>query len=128
LFIACGVQSPLLSRPSPDVVEVPSLRTKLVELKWPAPFPEEAMIPANPLKRSSISSAVTLENLHINTCTIEYTSIKRVHKTLEFLLCKKCKGISLKMLVTPSPFANRNGRCKANSTTSTKGKRKKEQK
>jgi hypothetical protein len=70
----------------------------------------------------------TLENLHINTYTTEYTSIKRVHTTLEFFLCKEHKGIPLKMLVTPSPFASRNGRCKANPTTSTKGKREKEQK
>jgi hypothetical protein len=51
-------------------MEVPSLITKLVELKWPAPSPEEAMTPANPPKRSSISSAAMLENLHINTCII----------------------------------------------------------
>jgi hypothetical protein len=103
-FTACGVQSPFLSRPSLDGVEVPSPKTKLVELKWPTPSPKEAMILANSQKRSSISSAVMLENLHINTCITEYTSIKRVNTTLEFLLCKKCKGIPLKMLVTPSPF------------------------
>jgi hypothetical protein len=108
-------------------VEVPSLRTKLVELKWPAPSPEEAMTLVNSQKRSSISSTATLENLHINTCITEYTSIKRIHITLEFLLCKKCKEIPLKMLVTPSPFASRNGRCQENPTTSTKGKGKKEQ-
>jgi hypothetical protein len=105
-----------------------SLRTKLVEFKWPVPSPEEAMTPTNPLKRSLISSTAMLENLHINTCTIEYTSIKRVHTTLEFFLCKKCKGIPLKMLVTPSPFASQNGCCQANPTTSTKGKGEKEQK
>jgi hypothetical protein len=103
-------------------VEVPSLKTKLVELKWSAPSPEEAMIPANSLKRSSISSAATLENLHINTCTTEYTSIKRVHTILEVFLCKKRKGIPFKMLVTSFPFASQNGCCKANPTTSTKGK------
>jgi hypothetical protein len=127
-FIACGIRGPLLSHPFPDAVEVPSLRTKLVELKWPAPSLEEAMILANPLKRSSISSAAMLENLHINSCTTEYTSIKRVYTTLNFFLCKKRKGIPLKILVTPSPFASRNGRCQANLTTSTKGKAEKEQK
>jgi hypothetical protein len=49
-FIACGVRGPLLSRPSPDAVEVPSLITKLVELKWPAPSPEEVMTLANSLE------------------------------------------------------------------------------
>jgi hypothetical protein len=86
------------------------------------------MTPTNSQKQSSISSAATLENLHINTCIIEYTSIKKINTTLEFLLCKKCKGIPLKMLVTPSPFASRNGRCQANPTTPTKGKGEKEQK
>jgi hypothetical protein len=86
------------------------------------------MTPTNSQKWSSISSAATLENLHINTYIIEYTSIKRVNTTLEFLLCKKRKGIPLKMLVTLSPFASRNGHCQANPTTPTKGKRKKEQK
>jgi hypothetical protein len=86
------------------------------------------MTPTNSQKWSSISSAATLENLHINTYIIEYTSIKRVNTTLEFLLCKKRKGIPLNMLVTPSPFASRNGHCQANPTTPTKGKRKKEQK
>jgi hypothetical protein len=109
-------------------VEVPSLKTKLVELKWPTPSPKEAMTPTNSQKRSSISSAATLENLHINTCITKYTSMKRVNTTLEFLLCKKHKGIPLKMLVIPSPFASRNGRCQANPTTSTKGKGEKEQK
>jgi hypothetical protein len=109
-------------------MEVPSPKTKLVELKWPTPSPEEAMTPTNSQKRSSISSAVTLENLHINTCITKYTSIKRVNTTLKFLLCKKCKGIPLKMLVTPSPFASRNGCCQANPTTPTKGKVEKEQK
>jgi hypothetical protein len=84
------------------------------------------MTPANSQKRSSISSAATLKNLHINTCIIEYTSIKRVNTTLEFFLCKKCKGIPLKILVTPSPFASQNGRCQANPTTPTKGKGEKE--
>jgi hypothetical protein len=83
---------------------------------------------ANSQKWSSISSAATLENLHINTCITENTSIKRVNTTLEFLLCKKRKGILLKMLVTPSPFVSRNGRCQANPTTPTKGKGEKEQK
>jgi hypothetical protein len=109
-------------------VEVPSPKTKLVELKWPTPSPEEAMTLANSQKRSSISSAATLENLHINTWITEYTSIKRVNTTLEFLLCKKRKGIPLKMLVTPFPFASQNGRCQANPTTPTKGKGEKEQK
>jgi hypothetical protein len=109
-------------------VEVPSLKTKLVELKWPAPSPEEAMTPTNPLKWSLISSAATLENLQINTCTTEYTSIKRVHTTLQFIYFKKHKEIPLKMLLIPSTFASQNGRCKANPTTSTKGKGKKEQK
>jgi hypothetical protein len=109
-------------------VEVPSLRTKLVELKWPAPSPEEAMTPTNSLKWSSISFAAMLKNLHINTCTTEYTSIKRVHTTLEFFLRKKHKGIPLKILVIPSPFASRNGCCKANPAISTKGKGEKEQK
>jgi hypothetical protein len=86
------------------------------------------MTPINSPKQSSISSAATLENLHINTCITEYTSIKRINTTLEFLLCKKHKGIPLKMLVTPSPFASRNGRCQANPTTPTKGKEEKEQK
>jgi hypothetical protein len=99
-----------------------------VQLKWPTPSPEEAMIPTNSQKQSSISSVATLENLHINTCIIEYTSIKRINTTLEFLLCKKRKGIPLKMLVTPSPFASRNGRYQANPTTPTKGKGEKEQK
>jgi hypothetical protein len=81
-----------------------------------------------PKKQSSISSAATLENLHINTCITEYTSIKRVNTTLELLLCKKRKGIPLKMFVTPSSFASRNGRCQANPTTPTKGKGEKEQK
>jgi hypothetical protein len=99
-----------------------------VQLKWPTPSSEEAMTPTNSQKQSSISSAATLENLHINTCIIEYTSIKRINTTLEFLLCKKRKGIPLKMLVTPSPFASRNGRCQANPTTPTKGKGEKEQK
>jgi hypothetical protein len=105
-FIACDVRSPFLLRPSLDGVEVPSPKTKLVELKWPTPSPEEAMTPTNSQKRSSISSMATLENLHINTCITEYTSIKRVNTTLEFLFCKKRKGIPLKMLVTPSPFAS----------------------
>jgi hypothetical protein len=86
------------------------------------------MTPTNSPKQSSISSAATLENLHINTCIIEYTSIKRINTTLEFLLCKKRKGILLKMLVTPSPFASRNGRCQANPTTPTKGKERKSKK
>jgi hypothetical protein len=86
------------------------------------------MIPTNSQKWSSISSAATLENLHINTCITENTSIKRVNTTLEFLLCKKRKGIPLKMLVTPSPFASQNGCCQANPTTPTKGKGEKEQK
>jgi hypothetical protein len=86
------------------------------------------MTPANSQKWSSISFAATLENLHINTCITENTSIKRVNTTLEFLLCKKRKGIPLKMLVTPSPFASQNGRCQANPTTPTKGKGEKEQK
>jgi hypothetical protein len=86
------------------------------------------MTPANSQKRSLISSAATLENLHINTCKTEYTSIKRVNTNLEFLLCKKSKGIPLKMLVIPSPFASRNGRCQANPTTPTKDKGEKEQK
>jgi hypothetical protein len=86
------------------------------------------MTPANSQKWSSISSAVMLENLHINTCITENTSIQRVNTTLEFLLCKNRKGIPLKMLVTPSSFASRNGRCQANSTTPTKGKGEKEQK
>jgi hypothetical protein len=103
-FIACGVRGPLPSRPSPDAVEVPSLRTKLVELKWPSPSPEEAMTPTNPLKRSSISSAATLENLHINTCITKYTSIKMVHTTLEFFLCKKCKEIPPQNACDPFSF------------------------
>jgi hypothetical protein len=86
------------------------------------------MTPANSQKRSSIFPAAMLENLHINTCITEYTSIKKINTTLEFLFCKKCKGIPLKMLVTPSPFASRNGRCQANPTTPTKGKGEKEQK
>jgi hypothetical protein len=86
------------------------------------------MTPTNSQKQSSISSAAMLENLHINTCITEYTSIKRINTTLEFLLCKKRKGIPLKMLVTPSPFTSRNGRCQANPTTPTKGKGEKEQK
>jgi hypothetical protein len=86
------------------------------------------MTPANTQKWSSISSVATLENLHINTCITEYTSIKRVNTSLEFFLCKKYKGIPLKMLVTPSPFASRNGRCQANPTIPTKGKGEKEQK
>jgi hypothetical protein len=86
------------------------------------------MTPTNSQKQSSISSAATLENLHINTCITEYTSIKRINTNLEFFLCKKRKGIPLKMLVTPSPFAIRNGRCQANPTTPTKGKGEKEQK
>jgi hypothetical protein len=86
------------------------------------------MTPANSQKWSSISFAATLENLHINTCITENTSIKRVNTTLEFLLYKKCKGIPLKMLVTPSPFASQNNRCQANPTTPTKGKGEKEQK
>jgi hypothetical protein len=86
------------------------------------------MTPTNSQKQSSISFAATLENLYINTCITEYTSIKRINTTLEFLLCKKRKGIPLKMLVTPSPFASRNGRCQANPTTPTKGKGEKEQK
>jgi hypothetical protein len=97
-------------------------------VKWPISSPKEAMTLANSQKRSSISSAATLENLHINTYITGYTSIKRVNTTLEFLLCKKRKGIPLKMPVTPSPFASRNGRCQANPTTPTKGKGKKEQK
>jgi hypothetical protein len=127
-FIACGVRSLFLSRPSLDGVEVPFPKTKLVEIKWPTPSPEDAMTTANLKKRSSISSAATLENLHINTCITEYTSIKRVNTTLKFLFCKKRKGIPFKMLVTPSPFASRNGRCQANPTTPTKGKGEKEQK
>jgi hypothetical protein len=86
------------------------------------------MIPTNSQKQSSISSAATLENLHINTCITEYTSIKRINTTLEFLLCKKRKGIPLKMLMTPSPFASRNRRCQANPTTPTKGKERKSKK
>jgi hypothetical protein len=127
-FTAYGVRSPFLSHPSLDGVEVPSPKTKLMELKWPTPSPKEAMTLANSHKRYSISSTATLENLHINTCITEYTSIKRVNTTLEFLQCKKRKGIPLKMLVTPSPFASRNGRCQANPTTLTKGKEEKEQK
>jgi hypothetical protein len=88
-----------------------SRRKKLVELKWPTPSPEEAMTLANSQKRSSISSTATLENLHINTCITKYISIKRVNTTLEFLLCKKRKGILLKMLVTPFSFISQNGRC-----------------
>jgi hypothetical protein len=83
------------------------------------------MTPTNSQKQSSVSSAAMLENLHINTCITEYTSIKRINTTLEFLLCK---WIPLKMLVTPSPFASRNRRCQANPTTPTKGKGEKEQK
>jgi hypothetical protein len=83
---------------------------------------------ANSQKRSSISSAATLENLHINICITKNTSIKSVNTTLEFSLCKKRKEIPLKMLMTPSPFASRNGHCQANPTTPTKGKGKKEQK
>jgi hypothetical protein len=79
-------------------VEVPSPKTKLVELKWPTPSPKEAMTPTNSQKRSSISSAATLENLHINTCITEYTSIKRVNTTLEFLLAKNAKGSPSKCL------------------------------
>jgi hypothetical protein len=105
-FTAYGVRSPFLSHPSLDGVEVPSPKTKLMELKWPTPSPKEAMTLANSHKRYSISSTATLENLHINTCITEYTSIKRVNTTLEFLQCKKRKGIPLKMLVTPSPFAS----------------------
>jgi hypothetical protein len=86
------------------------------------------MAPTNSQKRSSISSTATLENLHINTYITEYTSMKRANTTLEFLLCKKCKGIPFKMLMTPSPFASQNGRCQANPTTPTKGKGEKEQK
>jgi hypothetical protein len=86
------------------------------------------MIPANSQKWSSISSAAMLENLYINTCITENTIIKKVYTTLEFLLCKKRKGIPLKMLVTPFPFASRNGCCQANPTTLTKGKGEKEQK
>jgi hypothetical protein len=108
-------------------MEVPFLKTKLVELKWPAPSPEEAMTPTNPLKRSSISFAAMLENLQLNTCTTKYTSIKRLHTTLDFYFILKCKRIPLKMLVTPSPFISRNRRCKANPITSTKGKGEKEQ-
>jgi hypothetical protein len=104
------------------------VKTKLVEIKWPIPSPKEAMTLVNSHKQSLISSAAMLENLHINNCITEYTSIKRVHTTLEFLLCKKHKGIPLKMLVIPSPFASRNGRCQANPTTPTKGKGEKEQK
>jgi hypothetical protein len=127
-FTACGVRTPFLLRPFLDGVEVPSPKTKLVQLKWPKPSPEEAMTPTNSQNQSSISSAATLENLHINTCITEYTSIKRIYTTLEILLCKKRKGIPLKMLVTPSPFANRNGRCQANPTTPTKGKERKSKK
>jgi hypothetical protein len=99
-----------------------------MHLKWPTPSPKEAMTPTNSQKQSSISSAATLENLHLNTCITECTSIKRINTTLEFLLCKTRKGIPLKMLVTPSPFASRNGHCQANPTTPTKGKGEKEQK
>jgi hypothetical protein len=81
-------------------VEIPSLRTKVVELKWLAPSPKEAITPTNPLKWSSISSAATLENLHINTYITEYTSIKRIHTTLEFFLYKKCKGIPRRLQAT----------------------------
>jgi hypothetical protein len=59
-----------------------SMKTKLVELKWPTPSPEEAMTHSNSQKRSSSSSVATLENLHINTCITEYTSIKSVNTTL----------------------------------------------
>jgi hypothetical protein len=86
------------------------------------------MTPVNSHKWSSISSAAMLENLHINTCITENTSIMRVNTTLEFLLCKKRKGIPLKMLVIPSPFASRNRRCQANPTTPTKGKGEKKKK
>jgi hypothetical protein len=84
------------------------------------------MTPTNSPKQSSISSVATLENLHINTYITEY--IKKINTTLEFLFCKKCKGIPLKMLVTPSPFASRNGRCQANPTSPTKGKERKSKK
>jgi hypothetical protein len=70
-------------------VEVPSPKTKLVELKWPTPSPEEAMTPANSQKWSSISSAATLENLHINTCITVNTSMKRVNTTLGFFALQK---------------------------------------
>jgi hypothetical protein len=86
------------------------------------------MTPTNSPKQSSISSAATLENLHKNTYITEYISIKRINTTLEFLLCKKRKGIPLKMLVTPSPFASRNRRCQTNPTTPTKGKERKSKK
>jgi hypothetical protein len=109
-------------------MEVPSTKTKLVELKWPTLSPEEAMTPTNSQKWYSISSVATVKNLHINTSITEYTSFKRVNTTLEFLLYKKCKGIALKMLVTLSPFASRNGRCQANPTTPTKGKERKNRK
>jgi hypothetical protein len=46
-FTACGVGGPFLSHPSPDAVEVPSFKTKLVQLKWPTASPKETMIPAN---------------------------------------------------------------------------------
>jgi hypothetical protein len=58
---------------------------RTLELKWLAPSPKEAITPGIPLKWSSISFAATLENLQINTCTTEYTSIKKVHTTLVFL-------------------------------------------
>jgi hypothetical protein len=56
------------------------------------------MTPTSSQKRSSISSAATLENLHINTCITEYTSIKRVNITLEFCFAKNAKGSPSKCL------------------------------
>jgi hypothetical protein len=72
-FNTYGIQVLILAGPSLALVEVYPFSTKVMELKWPAPSPEEAITYGNPLKRSTISSATTLENLQINTCTIEYT-------------------------------------------------------
>jgi hypothetical protein len=72
-------------------------------------------------------SAEMLKKLQVNTCTTEYTSIKKVHATLVNFIFLNHKRIPLKMLVTPSPLAGRNGRCIAKPTTPTKGEDEKEQ-
>jgi hypothetical protein len=127
-FTTSGVRSPFLSCPSFDGVEVPSPKTKLVELKWPTPSPEEAMTPVNSQKQYSISSTATLENLYINTYITEYTSMKRVNTTLEFLLCQKIQEDPPQNACDPFSLCKSKWALPSKSHNSNKGKGEKEQK
>ena len=124
-FTTCGVRSPFLSHPYLNGLEVPSQGTKLVDLKWPTPSFKEAITPANSHKRSLILSTATLKNVHINTYITEYTSMKRINTTLEFLLCKNARTSPSKCLWPFLPLQVGIGIVKANPTSPTKGKERK---